>query len=769
MSASAAEVIIMEDDERSDASSICQSPSWEDYKSNKKKKQKQEAKILRKQLEQQQKAESEKEKLGSRKPKRLSKAPPAIKNASKPVIGERSVTAPVLPTVAQISKSQVPTGIEGGVDRFGRGGNNSSGGSPLSQKRQTLLADSGFIGGLKLKLAKDATIQDAIKIHSSRDSAALCEQDIVSNAYTPALTNSSSAVRRKNAATDLDGQPQATSSELPSTLQSLSMPPVLTTFEEGSYASRIARESLLGANSDVRMLPADIAKTSHKVKSQRYSKGGAYYNPTAGPELATGSSRRDMINAAVEADPSLTHHELRANNSSTTSLDLEYISFSESKESNPFQPTPVDFFAQTRMPIEMLTSDTASELVPYSVSNGSSTTVQGNSDDDEDEDRYHDLLAETYTPPALDLGGYSPTTSLKEVIPTSPNLHGLRSAAKNVFSRRSATSYFKDGFGRHSRGTSSGSMTSIKQKSRPTTADRMSKADRILGESVTIAPPCADQPHDSSDTFQSANSSPSTSDFSETAMVTDEQFDISTPLTSTLSSISPLAKHDDIPLDVPDKATESSPLGLETSLENLPLHQPSLPRSQSTPMLNDLSFLPELKHQPLVKPQARSMTSDGQSCARPPSSTAKCLVGPGLPPGKEVPQNLPVDPSSSNYLRDARLNAPRASQLLRPALKQRQMSLGSESRPVMDGAIATQQSEPLAKMFVICCKCKFFHDLPSKIYEAMSKPSNTVEDKDLGISGHMTTMVACPWCSHGMSTECCSGYAAVVYLRERFH
>ncbi|KAI0169830.1 hypothetical protein GGR52DRAFT_581082 [Hypoxylon sp. FL1284] len=85
-------------------------------------------------------------------------------------------------------------------------------------------------------------------------------------------------------------------------------------------------------------------------------------------------------------------------------------------------------------------------------------------------------------------------------------------------------------------------------------------------------------------------------------------------------------------------------------------------------------------------------------------------------------------------------------------------------------AITTvERSEPRAKMLVECCSCKFFHDMPSRVYECMAKPDSLVEDKLLGVSATVTTMVKCPWCAHGMSAQCCAGYAAVIYLKEKLH
>jgi hypothetical protein len=149
----------------------------------------------------------------------------------------------------------------------------------------------------------------------------------------------------------------------------------------------------------------------------------------------------------------------------------------------------------------------------------------------------------------------------------------------------------------------------------------------------------------------------------------------------------------------------------------------------------------------------------------------------------------PVVSRSSEYLQSARLSAPRRPPVAlhsrsapntRNAIPSAQLeSTGPQANPISQitqnpstsrpSSILNDHSEPLAKMFVICCQCKFFHDLPSKIYEAMAKPESIVEDRNIGIAGAVTMMVGCPWCRHGMSTQCCAGYAAVVQLKERFH
>lgn len=81
----------------------------------------------------------------------------------------------------------------------------------------------------------------------------------------------------------------------------------------------------------------------------------------------------------------------------------------------------------------------------------------------------------------------------------------------------------------------------------------------------------------------------------------------------------------------------------------------------------------------------------------------------------------------------------------------------------------TPLGAPISKMLVECCHCKFYQDMPSRVYEAMARPDDVVKDKRLGVSGQVTTCVKCPWCAHNMSTMCCAGYAAIVYLQEKLH
>ena len=209
---------------------------------------------------------------------------------------------------------------------------------------------------------------------------------------------------------------------------------------------------------------------------------------------------------------------------------------------------------------------------------------------------------------------------------------------------------------------------------------------------------------------------------------------------------------------------------------DIPQRHPSLTKSFSDQDISDridTSFLPPLKHQAL-----------------PPKSKARANHF-GLPPIENDPRpkpqvrtisfdsSIPLSNTAAAYLQEARhavSTSPRPPVVTTAA----PISSGSRSqthplRPALKSVTSntsqpdTPGPKPVAKMFVECCACKFYHDMPSRVYECMARPNEMVEDRKLGVSGAITTCVKCPWCSHNMSTSCCAGYAAVVYLREKLH
>ncbi|KAL2798515.1 hypothetical protein BJX66DRAFT_333888 [Aspergillus keveii] len=126
----------------------------------------------------------------------------------------------------------------------------------------------------------------------------------------------------------------------------------------------------------------------------------------------------------------------------------------------------------------------------------------------------------------------------------------------------------------------------------------------------------------------------------------------------------------------------------------------------------------------------------------------------------------------------------------------------------------TGRDQLVAKLFVICCRCKFWHDMPSEVYASLtnSDPLSAALDEELAawernsLSDRLATPAAgtrslresstkpplkadiqqrslrtrvttdvpsgpvkCCWCEHHMSKQCCQGWTTVVQMRQRHH
>lgn len=221
------------------------------------------------------------------------------------------------------------------------------------------------------------------------------------------------------------------------------------------------------------------------------------------------------------------------------------------------------------------------------------------------------------------------------------------------------------------------------------------------------------------------------------------------------------------------------------------LRKTSITRPRSNPQLQtqstisnslpSLDFLPKLKHQPLVK------TTKSASAGQSPSQTV---------PGKiKIP--APIVAPSTAYKSPSASNPPDLSLMPRSPLRQPSRfaapafnrSATSVTTTGKSSLAAGLEAKPIAKLFVICCKCKFWHDLPSKLYEAMALPkelhrkadgsvsdvapekvgNGAGQDRAKGAAARLDTAVKCPWCEHAMTTWCCAGWTTVVYMHERHH
>ncbi|KAK4239075.1 hypothetical protein C8A03DRAFT_43264 [Achaetomium macrosporum] len=197
-------------------------------------------------------------------------------------------------------------------------------------------------------------------------------------------------------------------------------------------------------------------------------------------------------------------------------------------------------------------------------------------------------------------------------------------------------------------------------------------------------------------------------------------------------------KHHGVLSEIPTSVGPPSPVSLPSPLRTVPSKPAAQPRTNSAPTPLSAS----------TNPSSRSSTPSSRSPGIMPVSILK------------QPKTLAADQSTE-------LPTSPRSHVLSAIPKHMQLQAGVSVRTPT--TVPETRMAPIAKMFVECCNCKFFHDMPSKLYECMAKPDAIVEDKLRGISGAITTMVKCPWCQHNMSRECCAGYAAVVYLKEKLH
>ena len=190
-------------------------------------------------------------------------------------------------------------------------------------------------------------------------------------------------------------------------------------------------------------------------------------------------------------------------------------------------------------------------------------------------------------------------------------------------------------------------------------------------------------------------------------------------------------------------------------------------QTTATNSLPSLDFLPKLKHQPLVKRERQSPTrsaqADSQSAAIPQFPTPVSPVT-YHSPATTNPPDLKLIPRSPRRP-PSQFPLPTGSRHNRSATDVGTISSFGK------GALAEGlDAKPVAKLFVICCKCKFWHDLPSKLYEAMALPKELHKAEEGKLTGaRLETAVRCPWCEHAMTTFCCQGWTTVVYLHERHH
>lgn len=201
-----------------------------------------------------------------------------------------------------------------------------------------------------------------------------------------------------------------------------------------------------------------------------------------------------------------------------------------------------------------------------------------------------------------------------------------------------------------------------------------------------------------------------------------------------------------------------------SSSETMAAPKPQAARSRersSVPPSNRLSVparkaIAAREHSQSPRPAAASYLQEARKLApiAPPTRPGKQRLGP--PASFILPGDLPTPSVRSE-----------ASRSCETVLTTTTRSLARHSTASL---LPGLDREPVAKFFVECCGCKYYHDMPSNLYEAMADPGAMLAQRDtMGYAGSISVQVKCPWCRHEMSTKCCAGLAAMVYVTERLH
>lgn len=69
------------------------------------------------------------------------------------------------------------------------------------------------------------------------------------------------------------------------------------------------------------------------------------------------------------------------------------------------------------------------------------------------------------------------------------------------------------------------------------------------------------------------------------------------------------------------------------------------------------------------------------------------------------------------------------------------------------------KGQSVDKMFTICCRCGFWHDMQSGVYPRLAHTSDLTKQM---------SSLGCFWCNHGISASCCLRWTTTVYMRERY-
>lgn len=772
-------VMLRMQDNESDRASICRSPGWKD--SRKRKKAKQEAKEARKQ--EKERAAIEIKEL--RQPSRLTKAPPTSKGVCKHSASTvRSDSAPMLHT-----SSPLPDTRKNKIGSDSRRTSNDAGSRKfmpwksaniIQVEEAELWGHQDFIGGLKLQQATQAIAQ-----HTFRKE------------MTPAVTPHKSNFVKEFA--DTEAAEGTSSNNLRSRgLNDASMEQMDEAKDRNSFSSRASRNpESTNEKSEVLVTRGRKGRLSTSKSSVQQASVTKHITgePQPSPDLTLsraeiedGSLRKSSKPLRVSSSerPPVSYREPRQLEKTERRPRRGSFSFllGKREQSKDRSTTSHQEEFRSSTATTATSTDRHSRSSSWSFPKGSRisfsrpTTAEsfksiGSNPDDGNQTSF-DSNGRPYLTETVRRSKES--ASFEAGFPTSSHLQGFKTGAKDAFSRYSKPS------------TSLLDLTEswTAEKVRPTSVNCASpnrfkalaprspcKAEKTMPRG-TVAIRSHD-PHDTSSgqTGQSSKSSSLNDSSDEYHSLLDEKPTMSMPAASesqSETSYSRVLEHTGgtpMSYSITDLAVSDQMIsgamqrghsadGKSSRTNSTSANHPSSINAQ------DLSFLPPLKHQPLTRPlQNKDMESSSANYFHNLTQNPPAPFGGPLPPptllGSCSSSSPPSLRSSRNHL-DLHLHNQR--QILPTSASKSRDSLST---------IGNQECNTQAKMFVICCNCRYFHDMPSKVYECIARPDNVVRDPDLGVSGVITTRVKCPWCEHGMSNTCCEGWAAVVVLKERLH
>ncbi|QKX54992.1 uncharacterized protein TRUGW13939_02082 [Talaromyces rugulosus] len=247
---------------------------------------------------------------------------------------------------------------------------------------------------------------------------------------------------------------------------------------------------------------------------------------------------------------------------------------------------------------------------------------------------------------------------------------------------------------------------------------------------------------------------------------------ITASISTSTSPQDPIAKPSEAPWPLPFKTGPEK----EETTSNPEENKKPTPKPNTTKRLSP--------QQPLIIPRDSVATNDSSTLVADSPAVSNPPAADTLPKTTDTPSATP---------NSAATISPRAPLVAATQPKDK----------ILRNTMSPRQDKYLAKIFVVCCQCNFWHDIPSALYAKMiipehlsfseKQPGSTAAEKrlsgqarDSGIvrnaaannqSAHSQrnstevpdNTVQCCWCSHAMAKACCTGWTTMVHLLEKHH